>query len=83
MGLNLACGDVPTDSNDNENLKTQLNLEIAYRINKTNKSDMVIAIKDKWSLFGIIEGKHRGSHNSDKALIVKPYKNYSLINGRI
>ena len=63
MGLNLGCGDVPTDSNDNENLKTQLNLEVTYRINKTNKSHMVIGIKHRCSLCGIIGGKLRGSQS--------------------
>ncbi len=66
-----------------KNFEESLNLEISYRINKTNKSDMVKVIKHRWSLFGIIGEKHRGNHRSDKALIVKPYKNYSLINGRI
>ena len=61
--------------NQAENLGKDNKKQPIQKINKTNKSDMVIAIKDKWSLFGIIEGKHRGSHNSDKALIVKRYKN--------
>ena len=61
VGLNLASRDIPSESKDNENINTQLNLEIAYRINKSNRSDMVIGIKHRCSLFGIIGGKLRGS----------------------
>tara|TARA_Y100000766_G_scaffold210630_1_gene182220 strand:+ start:228 stop:899 length:672 start_codon:yes stop_codon:yes gene_type:complete len=60
-GLNLASSDIPSESHDNETLNSQLNLEVAYRINKTNRSDMVIGIKHRCSLFGIIGGKLRGS----------------------
>ena len=60
-GLNLATSDIPSESHDNENLNTQLNLEIAYRINKKTSSDLVMGIKHRCSLFGIIGGKLRGS----------------------
>ena len=60
-GLNIAYGAIPSESNDNENLNTQLNLDVAYRINKTRRSDLVIGIKHRCSLFGIIGGKLRGS----------------------
>ena len=60
-GLNLASRDIPSESNDNENLNTQLNLEIAYRINKKTRSDLAIGVKHRCSLFGIIGGKLRGS----------------------
>ena len=60
-GLNLAISDVPSESHDSERLNTQLNLEVAYQINKSNRSDMVIGIKHRCSLFGIIGGKLRGS----------------------
>ena len=60
-GLNLASRDIPSESNDNENLNTQLNLEIAYRINKKTSSDLVIGVKHRCSLFGMIGGKLRGS----------------------
>ena len=60
-GLNLASRDIPSESNDNENLNTQLNLEIAYRINKKTRSDLVIGVKHRCSLFGIFGGKLRGS----------------------
>ena len=60
-GVNLASRDIPSESNDNENLNTQLNLEIAYRINKKTRSDLVIGVKHRCSLFGIIGGKLRGS----------------------
>ena len=60
-GLNLVSRDIPSESNDNENLNTQLNLEIAYRINKKTSSDLVMGIKHRCSLFGIIGGKLRGS----------------------
>ena len=60
-GLNIAYGDIPSESNDNENLNTQLNLEVAYQINKTNRTDLVIGIKHRCSLFGMIGGKLRGS----------------------
>jgi len=85
-GLNLASSYVPSESHDNENLKTQLNLEVAYRINKTNKSDMLIDVKHRCSLFGIIGIETSWKpmvHSCAKALDLKPYKNYSLINGRI
>ena len=60
-GLNLATSDIPSESHDNENLNSQLNLEIAYRINKKTRSDLVIGVKHRCSLFGIIGGKLRGS----------------------
>ena len=60
-GLNLASGDIPSESKDNENFNSQLNLEVAYRINKENRKDLVIGIKHRCSLFGIIGGKLRGS----------------------
>ncbi len=60
-GLNLASSEIPSESNDNENLNTQLNLEVAYRINKENRSDLLIGVKHRCSLFGIIGGKLRGS----------------------
>jgi hypothetical protein len=61
IGLNLASRDIPSESKDNENHNTQLNLEIAYRINKKTSSDLVMGIKHRCSLFGIIGGKLRGS----------------------
>ncbi|ABM75440.1 Hypothetical protein NATL1_08821 [Prochlorococcus marinus str. NATL1A] len=61
VGLNLASRDIPSESKDNENLNTQLNLEIAYRINKKTSSDLVMGIKHRCTLFGIIGGKLRGS----------------------
>ena len=60
-GLNLATSDIPSESHDNENLNTQLNLEIAYRVNEKTSSDLVMGIKHRCSLFGIIGGKLRGS----------------------
>ena len=60
-GVNVATNDIPSESHGNENLNTQLNLEVAYRINKSNRIDMVIGIKHRCSLFGIIGGKLRGS----------------------
>ena len=60
-GLNLASGDIPSESNDNENLNTQLNLEVAYQVNKENKSELVMGVKHRCSLFGVIGGKLRGS----------------------
>ena len=60
-GLNIASGDIPSESNDNKNLNTQLNLEVAYQINKTNRTDLVIGVKHRCSLFGMIGGKLRGS----------------------
>ena len=60
-GLNLATSDIPSESHDNENLNSQLNLEVAYQVNKKNKSELVIGIKHRCSLFGMIGGKLRGS----------------------
>ena len=60
-GFNLASRDIPSEYNDNKNLNTQINLEVAYRINKSDRTDLVIGIKHRCSLFGIIGGKLRGS----------------------
>ena len=60
-GISIASGEIPLESNDNENLNTQLNLEIAYRINKKTSSEIVMGIKHRCSLFGVIGGKLRGS----------------------
>ena len=46
-GLNLASDDIPSESNDNENHNTQLNLEVAYQINKNNGSELLIGVKHR------------------------------------
>ena len=46
-GLNLASRDIPSEYNDNEYLNTQLNLEVAYQLNKKYRTDLVIGIKHR------------------------------------
>ena len=62
-GLNMTSSEIPSESNDNENLNTQLNLEVAYRINKTDRTDLVIGVKHRCSLFGIFGAKLGGSQS--------------------
>ena len=59
-GINLASGDMPSEYQNNKKINTQLNLEVAYRINKTNRSDLVIGVKHRCSLYGLIGEKYRG-----------------------
>ena len=60
-GINMVFGEIPHGYKVNENINAQLNLEVAYRINKANRNDLVIGIKHRCSLFGMIGGKLRGS----------------------
>tara|TARA_Y100001968_G_C19404958_1_gene743131 strand:- start:149 stop:868 length:720 start_codon:yes stop_codon:yes gene_type:complete len=60
-GINLAIGQVPSELPDNNPLKSQLNIEVAYNISSKEKtSAIVLGLQHRCNLFGLIGGKLKG-----------------------
>ena len=60
-GLNLANNEIPSESKGNENLNTQFNIELGFEFNKKDKSEIILALNHRCTLFGAIGGKYSSS----------------------
>ena len=59
-GINMAINKIPTEVNSNQNINSQVNLEIGYNLSNKSKTDLIFNLQHRCTFFGAIGGKMRG-----------------------